>query len=173
MPEFYAEPMKDRKCCSLCNMTAKEKGKKKLQTCRKCHAITYCGVECQHADWARHGWNCHPVMVTEFPGKGRGLVAARDIEMGEQIFNDKPVIKLAMNAAGHPKDPTFMTSLKDQIEGLPSEAKSQFYKLTTRDDLNIYNLGRDDEKVFNLFRTNCTVSNYKDHTEGKVNDNYA
>ena len=73
MPEFYAEPMKDRKCCSLCNMTAKEKGKKKLQTCRKCHAITYCGVECQHADWARHGWNCHPVMVTEFPGNARAL----------------------------------------------------------------------------------------------------
>ena len=40
MPEFYAEPMKDRKTCSVCEMTAKEKGKKVLLTCEKCHAIT-------------------------------------------------------------------------------------------------------------------------------------
>ena len=50
MPEFYAEPMKDRKCCSVGKKTAKEKGKKVLLTCIKCHAITYCGVECQRAD---------------------------------------------------------------------------------------------------------------------------
>ena len=85
MPEFYAEPMKDRKTCSVCEMTAKEKGKKRLQTCRECHAISYCSVECQVADWGRHSWNCVPVMVTEFPGKGRGLVAAKDIEKGELI----------------------------------------------------------------------------------------
>ena len=94
MPEFYVEPMKDRKICFVCQMTAREKGKKVLLTCEKCHAITYCGVECQGADWQRHEWNCVPVMVTEFPGKGRGLVAARDIEKGELIFTDKSVIKL-------------------------------------------------------------------------------
>ena len=88
MPEFSAEPMKDRKTCSVCEMTAKEKGKKRLQTCRECHAISYCSVECQYADWGRHSWNCVPVMVTEFSGKGRGLVAARDIEKGELIFKD-------------------------------------------------------------------------------------
>ena len=42
-------------------------------------AITYCSKECQVADWDRHEWNCVPVMVTEFPGKGRGLVASKDI----------------------------------------------------------------------------------------------
>ena len=133
MPEFYAEPMKDRKCCSVCKMTAKEKGKKVLLTCIKCHAITYCGVECQKADWGRHEWNCVPVMVTEVPGKGRGLVAAIDIEKGELIFRDKPMIKLAVNAEGHFADPDFMTSLKQQIDSLPSEARAQYYKLTTRD----------------------------------------
>ena len=45
------------------------------------------------ADFARHKWNCVPVMVTEIEGKGRGLVAAKDIKMGELIFKDKPVIK--------------------------------------------------------------------------------
>jgi len=32
--------------------------------------------------------------ATEIPGKGRGLVAARDIKMGEQILTDKAVISL-------------------------------------------------------------------------------
>ena len=36
------------------------------------------------ADFTRHKWNCLPVMVTEIPGKGRGLVAAKDIKQGEQ-----------------------------------------------------------------------------------------
>ena len=64
-------------------------------------------------------------MVKEFPGKGRGLVAARDIEKGEItiIFKDKPVIQLASNTEGYPVDPEFMTSLKAQIESLPTEAK--------------------------------------------------
>ena len=46
------------------------------------------------ADWPRHNWNCVPVMVTEILGKGRGIVAARDIKMGEFIFLDKPAIVL-------------------------------------------------------------------------------
>ena len=153
MPEFYAEPMKDMKTCSLCKKTAKEKGKKKLQTCRECHAISYCSKECQVADWARHSWNCVPVMVTEFPGKGRGLVAARDIEKGELIFKDEPVITLATNAEGYP-EAGFMTSLKEQIASLPTEAKSQYDKLMTRDDKNVYNLSRSDFEVFKLFLAN-------------------
>ena len=79
MPEFYAEPLKDRRSCSVCKKTAKEKGKKVLLTCINCHAITYCGRECQSADWSRDEWNCVPVMVTEFPGKGRGLVRLPEI----------------------------------------------------------------------------------------------
>ena len=132
MPEFYAEPMKDRRSCFVCEKKLHKKLHNKL-TCIKCHAITYCGVECQKADWGRHEWNCVPVMVTEVPGKGRGLVAAIDIEKGELIFRDKPMIILAVNAEGHFADPDFMTSLKQQIDSLPSEARAQYYKLTTRD----------------------------------------
>ena len=158
MPEFYAEPMKDRKCCSVCKMTAKEKGKKVLLTCIKCHAITYCGVDCQSEDWERHEWNCVPVMVTEIPGKGRGLVAATDIEKGELIFVDKPVIKLAVDTEFNFVDPEFMTSLKEQIESLPSEARAQYYKLTTRDG-NTYqvHLSKSDLKVLDMFVDNSKV----------------
>ena len=153
MPEFYAEPMKDRKCCSVCKKTVKG-SKKVLLTCTNCHAITYCGVECQRDDWVRHEWNCVPVMVTEIPGKGRGLVAAIDIKKGELIFRDKPMIKLAANAERSFVDPNFMTSLKQQIDSLPSEARAQFYKLTTRNDAPDYNLTRSDMKVLNLFVSN-------------------
>ena len=156
MPEFYAEPMKDRQCCFVCKKTVT--GKKVLLTCVNCHAITYCGVECQRTDWPRHEWNCVPVMVTEFPGKGRGLVAARDIEKGELIFKDKPVIKLAVDADGRPADPLeSLISLKQQIESLPAEAKLQYYKLTIRDDANFHILSRNDNEALGLFLTNCTI----------------
>ena len=134
MPEFYAEPMKDRRSCFVCEKTLHRKLHNQL-TCIKCHASTYCGRGWQSADWGRHKWNYVPVMVTEFPGKGRGLVAARDIEKGELIFKDEALIKLAVDADGHFVDPDFMTSLKEQIESLPSEARAQYYKLTTRDEL--------------------------------------
>lgn len=159
MPEFYAEPLKDlRQCqCSMCKGKKTEAGSEVLLTCSKCHAITYCGRECQVADWKRHEWNCHPVMVKEFPGKGRGLVAARDIEKGEMIFKDKPVIKLAIDAEGKIKDPKFMmTPLKQQIDCLPAEAKAQFHKLSTH-HVNIcpsLNLSSSDKTVFKKFWCN-------------------
>ena len=132
MPELFIEPLTDRQTCFKCQQTVT--GKKKLSKCSRCHAITYCGKECQKEDWARHSWNCVPVMVTEIPGKGRGLVAARDIKMGELIFNDKPAITLPSRECA-PSDfgPMTMISLKTQIRNLPTEAKSQFYKLTAPD----------------------------------------
>ena len=100
-------------------------------------------------------------MVKEFPGKGRGLVAARDIEKGEMIFKDKPVIKLAIDAEGKIKDPKFMmTPLKQQIDCLPSEAKAQFHKLATH-DVNIchsLNLSSSDKKVLEKFWCNSKYS---------------
>ena len=108
MPEFHVEAVKDHRTCFKCKLQSK----KRLLTCINCHTITYCGQECQKADWERHKWNCVPVMVKEFPGKGRGIVAARDIKMGERIFEDEPVIKLATDAKGKPVDLEFMTSLK-------------------------------------------------------------
>ena len=94
-------------------------------------------------------------MVTEIPGKGRGLVAARDIEKGELIFQDKPVIKLAVDTEFNFVDPDFMTSLKEQIESLPSEARAQYYKLTTRDG-NTYqvHLSKSDLEVLDMFVDN-------------------
>ena len=142
-------------------------GKRKLSKCSGCHAITYCGRECQKADWGRHGWNCVPVMVTEIPGKGWDIVAARDIRKGELIFNDKPAITLPSYLCSLP-NPKAMESLKTQIRKLPSEAKSQFYKLTAPDADPKVNMvfriladknGRDSEAL-KLFMANA-LSNRK------------
>ena len=130
---FFVEPIKDRQTCSKCKLTVR--GRKWLYTCERCHAITYCGEECQRDDWDRHVWNCVPAMVKEeIPGKGQGIVAARNIKKGEEIFRDMPVISLneTLNAEDELMvNPEFMTSLRKQINNLrPSETKSKYFKLT-------------------------------------------
>ena len=131
MPEYYIQPVTNRQECYTCHKVVT--GKKKFSKCSKCHAITYCSRECQKKDWRRHGWNCVPVMVTEIPGRGRGLIAAKDIKKGELIFIDKPLIQvdktkfLADTAAE-----SFLILKK--IENLPSEAKLQFYRLKGSDN---------------------------------------
>jgi len=163
MPEFYVEPMTDRWTCFHCNQAAS--GKKKLLKCAGCEAITYCSKECQKEDWTRHKWNCVPVMVTEIPGKGRGLVASRDLKMGDLIFIDKPAIKVPMGDNGLPFDSHYMKSLRNQIDSLPSEAKLQFFKLTPpNESLNpdfasyirnsVDSVSESDAKSFKLFIEN-------------------
>ena len=158
MPESYIEPLTDRRECFTCHKTVT--GKRKLSKCAKCHAITYCGKECQVADWPRHNWNCVPVMVTEIPGKGRGLVAARDIKMGELIFKDKPVIKLSRVVEETVWDAMRnMDLLLKQFDKLPSEAKLQFHKLKVREDEDRNREG--DILAMQKFKDNCMVSSDK------------
>ena len=73
------------------------------------------------------------MMVTEIEGKGRGLVAAKDIKMGEVIFTDKPVIKIFTKRADAINDfNTFEENIGpilEQLNKLPSEVRRQFQKL--------------------------------------------
>lgn len=137
MPEYYIQPVTNRQECYTCHKVVT--GNKKLSKCAKCHAITYCSKKCQVDDWPRHGWNCVPVMVTEFPGKGRGLVAAREIKKGELIFNDKPVIEVN-GTEFQTNTASVESSIMKQIEKLPSEAKLQFYRLRGYDDQSYQDL---------------------------------
>ena len=87
-------------------------------------------------DWARHTENCVPVMITEYEGKGRGLVASRDIKMGELIFNDTAVITML-----HPNDNAYEDNRKflmDQIGKMTEEQKAQFYNLKPHNDYSKY-----------------------------------
>ena len=130
------ENLTDRNRCHKCDKTGKRK-KDKLSKCERCHAITYCSRECQVEDWPRHKKNCVPVMVTEVEEKGRGLVAARDIKMGEEILIDNTVVSLEIpdRSLTWPLTPTIARSLKQQIEALPEEEVKQFYNLKTADNI--------------------------------------
>ena len=174
MPELFIEPLTDRQTCFKCHKTVT--GKKKLSKCAKCHAITYCGRECQVADWPRHNWNCVPVMVTEIEGKGRGLVAARDIKMGELIFNDKAAITLPKNLCSFSVGT--MDALKKQIKKLPTEAKSQFYKLKAPDtNLEVNKVisilanksDRDSAEALKLFTANAFTNRNRDYNSLYLN----
>ena len=91
----------------------------------------------------------------EIPGKGRGIVAARNIKMGEEIFRDMPVINLALNEEGELKvNPEIMTSLREQIENLSSEAKSKYFKLRAGAHTNTFHVSRQDFDLLKLFLEN-------------------
>ena len=162
MPEYYIQPVTNRQECYTCHKVVK--GKKKLSKCAKCHAITYCSKECQKEDWPRHGWNCVPVMVTEIPGKGRGIVAARDIKMGELIFIDKPVIEVNGTELKKNRKSEAMSVMK-KIENLPSEAKLQFYLLKGSGDKSYKDLLSsvgDVEAALGITIKNARVLNQQD-----------
>ena len=82
------EELSDQTMCFRCGQTEI----KNLHKCNQCNSITYCDKVCQREDWGRHKDNCIPVMLTELKGKGRGLVASRDIQVGEVIFTEEAAI---------------------------------------------------------------------------------
>ena len=150
MPESYIEPLTDRQECFKCHKTVT--GNKKLSKCARCHAITYCSKQCQVADWPRHNWNCVPVMVTEIPGKGRGLVAAKDIKKGELLFKEKIAIQIRTEGTNFEKH---RGSILMQLDKLPNEAKEQFHKLKLPDSIvGLYEWTRDG-LIIQKFISNC------------------
>ena len=116
------EDVTNRRCCHKCNITVT--GKRKLSKCAQCHSITYCGQECQREDWPRHSKFCIPVMVTEIPDKGKGLVASKDIKKGQVIFKETAAI-----AVHAPSDIVPLKEMKEQISKMSVEQKSKFYQL--------------------------------------------
>jgi len=120
-------------------------GKGKLSKCARCHSITYCGRECQREDWPRHSQFCIPVMVTEIPGKGLGLVASKDFKKGQTIFKETAAI--ALHA---PSNVVLLQELKEEISKMSVEQKTKFYKLTPKGRFNQAQLGA-------AFRENCLL----------------
>jgi len=135
-------------------------GKRKLSKCARCHSITYCGQECQRKDWPRHSQFCIPVMVTEIPGKGRGLVASKDIKKGQTLFEETAAI--AVHA------PSFMVPLKEmkeQISKMSVEQKSKFYQLKSKGSLNALQfaaaLRENCLPELDIFASNCSQTRDK------------
>ena len=85
MPEVF----RDLLTCVVC-----DKGGDSIKKCGMCLSVSYCGRECQVADWARHKRLCVPVMVKDFGEKGRRLVASKNFKVGDLIFKDTSVASI-------------------------------------------------------------------------------
>ena len=76
MPEILREKFK----CLVCRETRAK------FMCGRCHSVDYCGATCQKKDLRRHKKLCAPLVFKEMDYRGRGMVAAKDIKMGDLIF---------------------------------------------------------------------------------------
>ncbi len=162
------ETLTDRNRCHKCDKTGRRK-KDKLSTCGRCQAITYCSRVCQAEDWPRHKANCVPVMIAEVGEKGRGLVAAKDIKIGEEILLDNTVITLEIPES---KDylsvitPTIARLLREQVQALPEEKLTQFYNIKTVDN----NVTSSERNLKIARRENC-LRELKIFQSNRVEDN--
>ena len=168
------EDLTDRKCCHKCHTTVT--GKRKLSKCARCHSITYCGLECQRADWPRHREFCIPVMVTDIPGRGLGLVASKNFKMGELIFKESAIISVRANSPGGRYVVTMemALALKEQIKNLSEEQESKFYQLTPGEgycNLNKFEIGHRAnclQEVMIMF-SHCTYNSNDDRLKLFIN----
>ena len=62
-----------------------------LRLC-SCGQVAYCTKSCQQKDWTRHKQDCPMVVIREIEGKGKGLVAIRNISPGTVIFTEEPLV---------------------------------------------------------------------------------
>jgi len=149
------ETKTDRKCCHTCGKASD----KKLSKCARCHAITYCSPQCQRDDWPRHSFHCVPVMIADIPGKGRGLVASKDLKMGDLLFVDTAVIIL--DSPEGILTPSVAKSLKEQIGNMSKEQKTLFYNLKPgqTEDVMLDHIGARERcrEEARIFFNNCLV----------------
>jgi len=72
----------------LCNFCKAET----LKNGCSCGKVSYCGIECQKSDWKSHKPTCPPFKITKLPGRGRGVLATRKINIGEIIMEELPLM---------------------------------------------------------------------------------
>jgi len=86
MPEIQ----RPKYICIICSKT------RARFECGRCHSVDYCSKECQKKDWKRHKKLCAPVVFKEIDHRGRGLVATKDIKMGDHIFDEELLFGMAV-----------------------------------------------------------------------------
>ena len=60
-----------------------------------CMRVFYCSDQCQKADWTKHKEECPRVSIQTIDNvKGRGMVAIRAINPGQEVLSEKPLIHI-------------------------------------------------------------------------------
>ena len=124
MPEIRAKFI-----CVVCGETRVK------YLCGRCHLVYYCGPGCQKMDWRRHkkicapveripyGCNiCAPVVMKEMDESGRGMIATRDINMGDLILKLRANLVMDSLCGKHIHKTSFFEEIKDHIKLLEKYA---------------------------------------------------
>ena len=77
-----------------------------------CGRVWYCSKQCQTQDWRRHRGDCDKVLLATVTDKGRGLLASKRIQFGEEILREEPV--LLINNGDQPD----LVAWSEQVVGL-------------------------------------------------------
>ena len=95
----------------------------RLLQCSACCQASYCSTACQKLHWKLHRNDCRPFKLSAVPGKGLGLVAARNIKQGERIIREKPIL-VKMKS-----DQKNSSSLLDQFTNLSKNRQEELLEL--------------------------------------------
>jgi hypothetical protein len=61
-------------------------------SCGACKAVHYCSREHQILHWKAHKATCFPLEIRESEALGRYLVTTRDVQQGEVILKESPLV---------------------------------------------------------------------------------
>ena len=102
--------------------------------------VLCCSKECQVTHWrSLHKRWCGPFEVMQLWGRGRGLVATRDIKMGELIVEDRAAVSVSKEehkllTSDSSKTEVNMGPLGafilEQVNSLPEHEREEFYSLS-------------------------------------------
>lgn len=169
--------------CDFCKVTTLE-----LKSC-VCKKVSYCGQDCQKADWKNHKPSCPVFIIREAPGKGFGVFATRKIKIGKKIMEELPLLVLRDRRSGtelYTEDFTKITEdtrakilkLHDPVDNFKTLTDEQYeiWKNTCSYDIIWELLSKTDEDstILRIFRDNffpiCTDPSLYDGPEHGLYD---
>lgn len=63
-----------------------------VHQCLQCMKVSYCSIEHKNDHWNEHKLFCYPVKIVVNDDASKNLEATRDIQKGEHIFIEKPLL---------------------------------------------------------------------------------
>ena len=78
--------------------------------------------------------SCHPFITQEIHGKGKGLVASRNIKFGEKILTEKPLVLIENNCQTN--FDSWCNYVVNLVESLSKEKLKKFLALADNEFFN-------------------------------------
>jgi hypothetical protein len=97
--------------------------------------VVTCVISCSIIEAGRFAPNSIQFRVQSIAGKGLGVIAARDILVGEMIMTEKPLLSLTTepSSGGKPSPADYARVLRvveEEVDRLPKEGQDRFFALT-------------------------------------------